>query len=195
MGVSVVGGGFYQVALVWQVYGLSDTPTALSIVNAAALVPNVLLVLLAGVVTDHADRRKVLVVADTLRGVAVGLIGVLAVSGARQLSVEKQSRIDRAICRLTQRVAAVPLARASCALICEAHRRRGTSGCGAPGAVVSGRHGELVLGDSALVHALGDLRPLLARSQGQRLPPGHFSSRAEWLRSGGYSTRTAWPAT
>jgi len=85
MGVSVVGDGFYQVALVWQVYELSDTPTALSIVSAAALVPNVLLVLLAGVVTDHVDRRKVLVVADTLRGVAVGLMGVLAVSGALQL--------------------------------------------------------------------------------------------------------------
>ncbi len=32
MGVSVVGDGFYQVALVWQVYELSDTPTALAIV-------------------------------------------------------------------------------------------------------------------------------------------------------------------
>ncbi len=85
MGVSVVCDGFYQVALVWQVYDLSDSPTALSLVSAAALVPNVLLVLLAGVVTDHVDRRKVLVAADALRGVAVRLIGVLAVSGALQL--------------------------------------------------------------------------------------------------------------
>ncbi len=85
MGVSVVGDGFYQVALVWQVYELSDTPTALAIVGASATLPNVLFALLAGVVTDRFERRKVLVAADVLRGVAVGLIGLLAVSGALQL--------------------------------------------------------------------------------------------------------------
>ena len=40
MGVSVVGDGSYQAALVWQVYGLSDTPIALAIVGAAALQPH-----------------------------------------------------------------------------------------------------------------------------------------------------------
>ncbi len=58
MGVSVVGDGFYRVALVWQVYELSDTPTALAIVGAAATVPNVLLGLAGGVRAVSLDTRR-----------------------------------------------------------------------------------------------------------------------------------------
>src|SRR4051794_23983552 len=81
MSVSIVGDGFYQVALAWQVYLISDTPTALSIVGAAVTLPNVLFVLFAGVVTDRFDRRHVLILADLLRALAIGLMGVLSISG------------------------------------------------------------------------------------------------------------------
>jgi DHA3 family tetracycline resistance protein-like MFS transporter len=81
MSVSIVGDGFYQVALAWQVYLLSDAPTALSIVGAAVTLPNVLFVVFAGVLSDRFERRKVLMVADALRLLAVGLMGALAVSG------------------------------------------------------------------------------------------------------------------
>ena len=71
MSVSILGDGFYQVALAWQVYLISDTPTALSIVGAAVTLPHVLFVLFAGVMTDRFERRRVLIVADALRGVAI----------------------------------------------------------------------------------------------------------------------------
>jgi MFS family permease len=86
MSVSLVGDGFYQVALAWQVYLLSDTPTALSIVGAAATLPHVLFLLFAGVLSDRFDRRKILIVADVLRGLAVAVLGGLAVSGTLQLA-------------------------------------------------------------------------------------------------------------
>src|SRR4029078_11488575 len=77
MSVSIVGDGFYQVALACQVYLISDTPTALGIVGAAATLPNLLFVLFAGVLTDRFERRRVLVVADILRAAAIGLVGLL----------------------------------------------------------------------------------------------------------------------
>ena len=81
MSVSIVGDGFYQVALAWQVYLISDAPTALSIVGAPVTLPNVLFVLFAGVLSDRFERRKILIAADVMRGVAVGVMGLLAVSG------------------------------------------------------------------------------------------------------------------
>ncbi len=85
MSVSIVGDGFYQVALAWQVYLLSDAPTALSIVGASATLPSVALVLFAGVWSDQFERRRVLIVSDLLRGISVALTGALALSGRLEL--------------------------------------------------------------------------------------------------------------
>ncbi len=85
MSISIVGDGAYQVALAWQVYLLSDTPTALSIVGAAATLPNLLFVLFAGILADRFERRKVLIVADLMRGVANAAIGILAITGQLEL--------------------------------------------------------------------------------------------------------------
>lgn len=85
MSISIVGDGFYQVALAWQVYLLSDSPTALSLVGAAVTLPHVAFVLFAGVLSDRFERRKVLIVADLLRGLAVGIMGALAASNALEL--------------------------------------------------------------------------------------------------------------
>ena len=83
--VSLLGDGFFAVALPFQVYELSDSPTALSLVGAMRFVPNVLFLLLGGLVTDHFDRRRVLFVADVVRAGVMGLVGLLALSGALQL--------------------------------------------------------------------------------------------------------------
>jgi len=85
MSVSVVGDGFYQMALAWQVYELSDAPTAMSIVGAAVTLPVVLFALISGVLTDRFERRWVLMTAHLLRGVAVGAIGLLSVLGYLEL--------------------------------------------------------------------------------------------------------------
>jgi hypothetical protein len=85
MSVSILGDGFYQVALAWVVYEISDSPSALAVVGAAVTLPNLLLALLAGVLTDRFERRRVMLVSDVLRGVSVGLTAWLALSGRLEL--------------------------------------------------------------------------------------------------------------
>ncbi|HEX5395527.1 MAG TPA: MFS transporter, partial [Candidatus Limnocylindria bacterium] len=83
--VSLLGDGFFFIALAWQVYDLSNLPTAMSVVGVAWTLPLVLFLLLGGVFTDRYDRRHLLISADLLRAAAIGLIAVLSISGALQL--------------------------------------------------------------------------------------------------------------
>jgi hypothetical protein len=81
MSVSLLGDGVFMVAVAWQAYELSDVPTALSLVGLAMTLPHVLLLLLGGVVSDRFARRKVMLAADIVRGVAIASIAALALSG------------------------------------------------------------------------------------------------------------------
>ena len=85
MSVSLLGDGIYFVAIAWQVYELSNTPTALSVVGVAWAVPAVIFLLIGGVLSDRVDRRKVLIASDLIRGLAVAGIGVLSLTGALEL--------------------------------------------------------------------------------------------------------------
>lgn len=85
MTVSLLGDGIYFVAIAWQVYELSNAPTALSVVGVAWTLPQVLFLLFSGVISDRFDRRRVMIVADVVRGLAIGVIGALAVAGALEL--------------------------------------------------------------------------------------------------------------
>jgi MFS family permease len=83
--VSLIGDGFFLVAIAWQVFDLWNTPTALAVVGVAETLPIVALVLVGGVVTDRFERRKVLIASSALRGACVALLGVLAVTGSIEL--------------------------------------------------------------------------------------------------------------
>ncbi|MGI8871022.1 MAG: MFS transporter [Candidatus Limnocylindria bacterium] len=83
--VSLLGDGFFTVALAWQVYQISNIPTALSVVGVAWTIPVVVLILFGGVFSDRYDRRLLMVGADVLRAAAIGLLGILSVSGVLQL--------------------------------------------------------------------------------------------------------------
>jgi MFS family permease len=85
MTVSLLGDGVFLVALAWQVYTLSNRPTALAVVGLAMTLPHVLFVLLGGVISDRFDRRRVMVAADGVRCVAIGAIGALSLLGALHL--------------------------------------------------------------------------------------------------------------
>ena len=85
MTVSLLGDGIFIVALAWQVYELSDAATALSLVGLAMTIPNVLFLLIGGVVSDRFDRRRVLLAADLVRGLAVAAMGVLSLNGTIEL--------------------------------------------------------------------------------------------------------------
>lgn len=83
--VSLLGDGFYFVALAWQVYDISNVPTALSIVGVAAMVPMVALLLVGGALSDRFDRRKLMIGADLIRGLAIGLMAVLSLTGVIEI--------------------------------------------------------------------------------------------------------------
>jgi len=85
MTVSLMGDGIYLVALAWQTYALSDAPTALSLVGVAWTAPMVLFLLVGGVASDRIDRRKILMLSDAIRGLAVLAIGALSVAGELEL--------------------------------------------------------------------------------------------------------------
>lgn len=85
MTVSLLGDGIYFVAIAWQVYEISDAPTALSIVGVAWTLPNVLLILVGGVLSDRFDRRSLMIVSDIVRGLAIGAIAVLSIAGTLEL--------------------------------------------------------------------------------------------------------------
>jgi DHA3 family tetracycline resistance protein-like MFS transporter len=83
--VSLIGDGLYFVALAWEVYRISNVPTAMSAVGLAWTLPLVLFVLLGGVVTDRFDRRKVMIASDAIRGTAVATMSILSLTGTIRL--------------------------------------------------------------------------------------------------------------
>ncbi len=85
MCVSLLGDGVFFVALAWQVYALSNVPTALSIVGITMTVPTIAFLLLGGVISDRLDRRRVMLSADITRGLTVGAIAVLSLTGTLRL--------------------------------------------------------------------------------------------------------------
>jgi DHA3 family tetracycline resistance protein-like MFS transporter len=86
MTVSLLGDGVFMVAIAWQVYQLSDAPTALSVVGLAMSLSQVVSLLLGGVASDRLDRRRVMLAADLVRAAVIGLLGLLALTGRLQLS-------------------------------------------------------------------------------------------------------------
>jgi MFS family permease len=81
MCVSLLGDGAFLVAIAWQVYELSNTPTAMSVVGIAMTVPTILFLLLGGVASDRFDRRRIMVGADLLRALSGAILAALALSG------------------------------------------------------------------------------------------------------------------
>jgi MFS family permease len=85
MTVSLLGDGIYTVAVAWQVYELSNRPTALALVGLAWTAGLVLFILLAGVLSDRLDRRRVMIGADLLRAAVQLGIGALALTHSLEI--------------------------------------------------------------------------------------------------------------
>jgi MFS family permease len=82
MTVSLMGDGMFLVAIAWQVYQLSNAPAALSIVGIAMTAPHIAFLLLGGAITDRVERRRVMLLADVGRGMAIGVLALLCLRGA-----------------------------------------------------------------------------------------------------------------
>jgi len=85
MTLSLLGDGVLLVALPWQAYQLSNRPAAMSLVGVALTVPQVVLVLFGGVVSDRFDRRRLMLAADIVRGASLGVLATLSITGALEL--------------------------------------------------------------------------------------------------------------
>jgi MFS family permease len=82
MAVSLLGDGIFLIAMAWEAYTLWNAPTALALVGIGMTVPTIVFLLPGGVASDRFDRRVVMVVADTVRAVAVGVLAGLALTGS-----------------------------------------------------------------------------------------------------------------
>jgi len=83
--VSLLGDGVYFVAIAWQVYSLSNSPSALAYIGAAWTLPQLAGLLFAGAISDRLDRRRVMMVANATSGVAIGAIALLSLAGLIRL--------------------------------------------------------------------------------------------------------------
>ena len=77
--VSLLGDGIYFVAIAWQVYTISNTPRALAYIGVAWMLPQLAGLLFAGAASDRFDRRRIMIIANALSGLAIGSIGLLSV--------------------------------------------------------------------------------------------------------------------
>jgi MFS family permease len=85
MTVSLLGDGIYLVAVAWQVYDLSNDPTALSLVGLSWTIGMVAFLLTGGVVSDRVERRRVMIGADLVRAAVLLAIGILSVAGVLEV--------------------------------------------------------------------------------------------------------------
>jgi MFS family permease len=82
MCVSLLGDGAFLVALAWQVYQLTDAPTAMGVVGIAMTVPTIAFLLVGGALSDRLNRRHLMLAADVARMLAVAALAVLSLTGA-----------------------------------------------------------------------------------------------------------------
>lgn len=79
--VSRLGDSAYSTVLAWTVLAISNSPAAIGYVLTAASIPQVILLLAGGLVGDRFSRRAVILVSDSLSGLAVGAVAVLSATG------------------------------------------------------------------------------------------------------------------
>src|SRR6186997_1169731 len=76
--VSMIGDGIYVFAVAWFVYkDLDASPAVFSLVGAAWTIPQVLLLMATGALSDRMDRRHLMIIGDLLRLVAIAAISTL----------------------------------------------------------------------------------------------------------------------
>jgi MFS family permease len=85
MTVSMVGDGIYAVAIAWQAYEIWNDPSALAAIGLAWSIPQIVLLLFSGVLSDRLDRRHLMIAGDAIRFAAILAVGLLSLSDALTL--------------------------------------------------------------------------------------------------------------
>lgn len=79
--ISMSGDAIYQIALIWLALELTASKAVTGLVAMSAYLPALLLSLVAGVVADRTDRRRVMLLADAIRAIAILGIPIASVAG------------------------------------------------------------------------------------------------------------------
>jgi len=79
--ISSLGDMFYAVALPWLMLSSGHTPQELGIVLAAYGVPRVATLLVGGILSDKLGPRRVMLLADVMRALLIGILAVLVADG------------------------------------------------------------------------------------------------------------------
>ncbi len=77
--ISLFGDRLHQIALIFLVLGLTDSPLAVAGVVLASTLPNLLFSPIAGTFVDRWDHREVMIVSDLLRAGLVLLVPIVAI--------------------------------------------------------------------------------------------------------------------
>jgi len=80
-GISLVGTWMQQIAISWLVYRLTDSAFLLGLIGFAGQIPTFLLAPVAGVFADRRDRRKLLVLTQTLAMSQAFVLALLTFTG------------------------------------------------------------------------------------------------------------------
>jgi MFS family permease len=80
MTISMIGDGIYLVSIAWEVLSIENRPGALALVGVAWSLPQVVLVLASGALSDRLERRHLMIAGDAIRLVAIGTLGVLSIT-------------------------------------------------------------------------------------------------------------------
>jgi MFS family permease len=83
--ISLLGDGIFFVAVAWQVLAIDNRPSALALVGLSAAAPQVVLLLVGGVLSDRLPRRTILVASDIARGAALALLALIGWTGSVHL--------------------------------------------------------------------------------------------------------------
>ena len=82
--ISLIGTWMQGVTQAWLLTKLSASPLALGLLGAASSAPLLLLVLIGGLVSDRADRRRVLLATQSLSLLQALVLAILTLSGSVQ---------------------------------------------------------------------------------------------------------------
>jgi MFS family permease len=81
-GISLLGTWFQQIAMSWLVYRLTNSPLWLGFIGFTGQIPLLFIPPFAGVLSDRLDKRKILIVTQSLAMLQALVLAILVMSGS-----------------------------------------------------------------------------------------------------------------
>lgn len=76
--ISQIGDSMYEIGLLWIVLELTGSKTITGLIAMSSYLPTMIFGLFAGALTDHFDRRRIMLFADLVRALLAAIIPVVA---------------------------------------------------------------------------------------------------------------------